>query len=95
MRRRATAFSFRVLDRGRAQQAEAAVHGAQRLGRPGVRRRHGVGGTRVDPIGQGPWDEEDLEGRQFDAYLRKSLKIDAFRHTIGALLAKPHEVAFA
>ena len=36
--------------------------------------------------------EADLEGRQFDAYLRKPLKIDEFRHTVDALLAKPHQV---
>lgn len=39
--------------------------------------------------------EEDLEGRQFDAYLRKPLKMDKFRHTVDALLAKPHQMTSA
>ena len=36
--------------------------------------------------------EADLEGREFDAYLRKPLKIDEFRHTVDVLLAKLPEV---
>ena len=36
--------------------------------------------------------EADLEGREFDGYLRKPLKIDEFRYTVDALIAAKEEM---